>query len=46
MLDKATRLCEAKFGHLYLWDGATFNLVAKVNTPPALAQIFSVLGPC
>jgi len=38
MLDKATQLCEAKFGHLYLWDGEAFNLVAMVNTPPALAQ--------
>jgi two-component system, NtrC family, sensor kinase len=38
MLDNATRLCEAKFGHLYLWDGAAFNLVAMLNTPPALAE--------
>jgi two-component system, NtrC family, sensor kinase len=38
MLDNATRLCEAKFGHLYLWDGAAFNLVAMLNTPPALSE--------
>jgi len=47
MLDKATQLCEAKFGHLYLWDGEAFNLVAMVNTPPALAQarLYSPLRP-
>jgi GAF domain-containing protein len=39
MLDKATRLCEAKFGHLYLWDGEAFNIVAMRNTPPALADV-------
>ena len=39
MLDKATRLCDAKFGHLYLWDGAAFNLVAMLNTPSALADV-------
>ena len=38
MLANVTRLCEAEFGHLYLWDGAAFNLVAMLNTPPALAE--------
>jgi two-component system, NtrC family, sensor kinase len=38
MLDNATRLCEAKFGHFYRWDGNAFNLVAIRNTPPALAE--------
>ena len=38
MLGNATRLCEAKFGHLYLWDGEAFNLVAMLNTPQALAD--------
>ena len=38
MLANATRLCEAKFGHLYRWDGAALRLVAMLNTPPALAE--------
>jgi GAF domain-containing protein len=38
MLTNATRLCEAKFGHLYRWDGAALSLVAMLNTPPALAE--------
>jgi signal transduction histidine kinase len=38
MLDNAIRLCEAKFGHFYRWDGGAFQLVAKRNTPPALAK--------
>ena len=38
MLANATRLCEAKFGHLYRWDGDALSLVAMLNTPPALAE--------
>ena len=38
MLDNATRICGAKFGHFYRWDGSAFHLVAKRNTPPALAE--------
>jgi GAF domain-containing protein len=38
MLTNATRLCEAKFGHLYRWDGDALRLVAMLNTPPALAE--------
>jgi GAF domain-containing protein len=38
MLENATRLCEAKFGHLYRWDGDALRLVAMLNTPPALAE--------
>ena len=38
MLANATRLCEAKFGHLYRWNGAALSLVAMLNTPPALAE--------
>ena len=38
ILINATRLCEAKFGHLYRWDGEAFRLVAMLNTPPALAD--------
>ena len=38
ILANATRLCEAKFGHLYSWDGTAFTLIAMLNTPPALAE--------
>ena len=38
MLDNATRICGAKFGHFYHWDGSAFHLVANRNTPPALAE--------
>ena len=39
MLENATRICEAKFGHLYRWDGEALSLVAMLNTPPALAEV-------
>jgi two-component system NtrC family sensor kinase len=38
MLENATRICEAKFGNVYLWDGDAFRLVAAHNTPPAFAE--------
>jgi two-component system, NtrC family, sensor kinase len=38
MLDNATRLCDAKFGHFYRWDGTAFHLVAMRNTPRELAE--------
>src|SRR5437868_10436292 len=37
MLENATRVCEANFGILNLWDGETFNFVADHNIPPAFA---------
>jgi transcriptional regulator with GAF, ATPase, and Fis domain len=39
MLANATRLCEAKFGTLYLREGDAFRIVAMHNTPPALAEL-------
>jgi adenylate cyclase len=47
MLQNAVRLCDAKFGNLYRWDGDVLNLVAKYNTPTALveARIRSPLRP-
>jgi two-component system, NtrC family, sensor kinase len=39
ILANATRICDAKFAHLYRWDGVAFNLVAALNTPPALAEV-------
>src|SRR4030095_11868051 len=38
MLENATRLCEAKFGSLYLREGDAFRAVAFHNAPPALVE--------
>jgi len=38
MLKSATRLCEAKFGNLFLHEGGGLRLVAAHNVPPAFAQ--------
>ena len=37
MLEKAVRICDAKFGNIYRWDGELLHLVAAHSTPPALA---------
>ena len=38
MLENAIRICDAKFGNVYRWDGEALHLSAAVNTPPALAE--------
>ena len=38
MLEKAVRICDAKFGTIYRWDGDVLHLVATPNTPPAFAE--------
>src|SRR5262245_13298963 len=38
MLENATRICEAKFGTMYLYHGDTFQLAASHNAPPALVE--------
>src|SRR5262249_8234374 len=38
MLQNATRICEAKFGDLYLCDGNGFRMVATHNAPPAYVE--------
>src|SRR5262249_21868189 len=38
MLANAARLCEAKFGTLYLGDGDALRSVAAYNVPPAFAE--------
>jgi GAF domain-containing protein len=38
MLEKAVRICGAKFGNIYRWDGDALHLVASHNTPTAYAQ--------
>src|SRR4029077_15955616 len=37
MLANAVRICDAKFGTLYLCDGDAFRAVAIHNAPPAFA---------
>ena len=38
MLERAVRLCEAKFGNIYRWDGEALHILASYNTPPAFAE--------
>src|SRR5262249_11808357 len=38
MLEKAVRICDAKFGNIYRWDGELLHLLAAHNTPPAFAE--------
>jgi signal transduction histidine kinase len=38
MLANTVRLCEAKFGNLFLCDGDAFRIVAMHNAPPAFAE--------
>ena len=45
MLANATRICEAKFGTLYRFDGKNFYPVAQFNTPAALLEAQTRRGP-
>jgi GAF domain-containing protein len=38
MLENGTRLCEAKFGVLYLYEDGGFRVVASHNIPPPFAE--------
>src|SRR5512143_522372 len=38
ILANATRLCDAKFGTLNLYDGEAFRIAAVHNVPPAFAE--------
>jgi GAF domain-containing protein len=38
MLEKAVRICDASWGHLYRWNGETFGLLATHNTPVAFVE--------
>jgi len=44
MLDNAVRICEAKFGILFLYDGDAFDAAALVGVPQAYAE-FLQSGP-
>jgi signal transduction histidine kinase len=39
MLANAVRLCESKFGILFLWEDEAFRAVALHDVPPALAEL-------
>ena len=45
ILANATRICEAKFGCLYLFDGERLDLGAEVGTPPEYAEFQKRRGP-
>ena len=44
MLENATRVCEAKFGMLYRYQGDRFRLEASYNAPSALIEYQSKRG--
>jgi len=44
MLENATRICEANFGNLFLWDGNALELAAMLNAPPALTEFLNRRG--
>jgi GAF domain-containing protein len=45
MLENATRICEAKFGTLFRFDGENIYPVAQFNTPTALLEAQTRRGP-
>ena len=38
MLKNAVRICDAKFGNIYRWDGEALHIIASHNTPAAFAE--------
>ena len=40
MLESAMRICEAKFGHLFMYDGEKFHAGALHNLPPGYADFW------
>jgi GAF domain-containing protein len=45
MLDNALRICEAKFGTLFRFDGKAFHRAAGIGVPSALAEFQKRRGP-
>ena len=39
MLENAVRICDAKFGNIYRWDGDALHLLAAHHTPAALVEV-------
>jgi len=45
ILENATRICEAKFGTLFLYDGNAFQFAAHVGAPQEYADFQTRRGP-
>jgi GAF domain-containing protein len=45
ILENATRICEAKFGTLFRFDGQIYHLAAQFGTPPEFAELQRRRGP-
>ena len=45
MLENATRICDAKFGTLFRFDGQNFHPAAHFGTPPELVEFQKRRGP-
>jgi GAF domain-containing protein len=45
MLENATRICEAKFGTLYRFEGNAFHWIAQVGAPLEFAKFLRQRGP-
>ena len=43
MLSNALRICEARFGNLFLYENGLFREVSNVNAPPGFEALFN--GP-
>ena len=46
ILEKAVRICDARFGNIHRWDGIALHLVATHNTPPEFAEARRRLPYC
>ncbi|MGA8625854.1 MAG: GAF domain-containing protein, partial [Pseudolabrys sp.] len=44
MLEQATRVCDAKFGILFRYEGGLFHPVASLDLPPAFADFMDKQG--
>ena len=44
MLKNAVRICDAKFGTLFQYDGTAFNMAAEVDTPPEYVKFLKERG--
>ena len=44
MLEQATRICEAKFGIVFQYEGGLFHPIASLDLPPALADFMAKQG--
>ena len=44
MLEKAVRICDAKFGNIYRWEGDALHHVATHNMPAAFAEVIGSLA--